>query len=93
MVGRVGLRAPHRIHPSGDEVATLPDNQRAAVALRYVEDLSPTEIADVLGCADATVRVHLHRAHKTLAARLGDTYVSGEGDHGDIDDDRIEDEA
>ena len=73
------------LDPLWAEVATLPDNQRAAVALRYVEDLSTAEISDVLGCAEATVRVHLHRAHKTLAARLGDTY-----DGGDIDDDRIE---
>ena len=85
---RGGRAEASPLDPLWAEVATLPDNQRAAVALRYVEDLSPAEIADALGCAEATVRVHLHRAHKTLAARLDDTY-----DRGDIDDDRIEDES
>ncbi len=82
------------LDPLWAEVAALPGNQRAAVALRYVDDLSPAEIADVLGCAEATVRVHLHRAHKTLASRLGDTYDGDDGDDGGGDiDDRIEDES
>lgn len=68
--------APAALDPLWSEVASLPNNQRAAVALRYVEDLSPAEIAVVLGCAEATARVHLHRAHRTLAERLGDTYES-----------------
>jgi RNA polymerase sigma-70 factor (sigma-E family) len=74
-----------RLSPTGDasspeasqpdpvwaEVAALPMQQRAAVALRYLHDLTTADIADALGCSEATVRVHLHRAHHRLAERLG----------------------
>ncbi len=53
------------------EVAALPMNQRAAIGLRYLDDLDTAEIAATLDCAEPTVRVHLHRAHKRLAERLG----------------------
>ncbi len=48
-------------------VRALPRRQVQVVALRYVEELSTSEIADVLGCSEATVRVHLHRARQRLA--------------------------
>lgn len=47
-------------------VAELPARQRAAVVLRYFEDLDDAEIAGVLGCRAVTVRGYLHRALKTL---------------------------
>lgn len=34
----------------------LPPGQRAAIVLRYWEDMSDTEAADVLGCSASTVR-------------------------------------
>jgi RNA polymerase sigma-70 factor (sigma-E family) len=59
---------------SSDEVLaavrTLPTNQRAAVVLHYFEDRPVAEIADALGCAPATARVHLHKARQRLAALL-----------------------
>jgi RNA polymerase sigma-70 factor (ECF subfamily) len=51
-------------------VRSLPDRQRAAVALHYLEDRSVAEIAEVLDCSAATVKVHLHRGRRALAARL-----------------------
>ena len=48
----------------------LPRRQRAALALRYYEDLDYPEIARVLGCAETTARSHVHRALGTLRARL-----------------------
>ncbi len=48
----------------------LPRRQRAALALRYYEDLDYPEIARVLGCAEATARSHVHRALTTLRARM-----------------------
>jgi RNA polymerase sigma-70 factor (ECF subfamily) len=48
-------------------VRSLPARQAQCVALRYVEDLSIGEIAAVVGCAEPTVRVHLHRARHALA--------------------------
>ncbi len=48
----------------------LPRQQRAAVVLRFYEDLDYPEIADVLGLAEATVRSHVHRALAALRAEL-----------------------
>lgn len=53
-------------------VAALPGKQRAAVALRYLEDRTVDEIADVLEISPSTVRVHLHRASQSLQASLAD---------------------
>ena len=52
-------------------VRDLPHRQAQAIALFYVEDRSIEEVAEVMDCAQATVRVHLHRARTTLARRLG----------------------
>lgn len=66
------LSAATEHQPVWDAVAALPGNQRAAVALRYLEDRSIDEIADVLEIAPSTVRVHLHRAAQSLKQRLPD---------------------
>jgi RNA polymerase sigma-70 factor (ECF subfamily) len=50
---------------------TLPRQQRAAVALHYLEDRSTSEIAVLLGCSEPTARVHLHRGRRALAIHLG----------------------
>ena len=52
-------------------VRALPQQQARCVVLRYVEDLDTASIAAVLGCAEPTVRVHLHRARLTVAVTLG----------------------
>lgn len=48
----------------------LSRQQRAVVVLRYVEDLSVVETAQILGCSTATVKVQASRA---LAALRADT--------------------
>ena len=53
-------------------IATLPPMQRAAVVLHYLHDLPIREVADTLGCREATAGVHLHRARKRLAELLGE---------------------
>jgi RNA polymerase sigma-70 factor (sigma-E family) len=50
--------------------ATLPTKQRAAVVLRYYEDLPDAEIAAILDCSPATVRSQIHRALATLRTTL-----------------------
>jgi RNA polymerase sigma-70 factor (sigma-E family) len=51
-------------------LAGLPRRQRAVVVLRYYEQLADAEIADLLGCAQATVRAHAHKALTTLRKGL-----------------------
>jgi RNA polymerase sigma-70 factor, ECF subfamily len=53
------------------EVDRLSRQQRAALLLQVQEDLSTSEIAQVLACSEATVRVHLHRAVSALRKTMG----------------------
>jgi RNA polymerase sigma factor (sigma-70 family) len=55
------------------QLALLPGKQRAALVLRFYEDLSDSEIAEALGCSPATVRVHVHRALATLRVAAPET--------------------
>ena len=50
-------------------LTTLPEPQRAALVLRYQEDLTPEEIATVLDSPLATVKSHLQRGLKLLRAK------------------------
>jgi RNA polymerase sigma-70 factor (ECF subfamily) len=67
---------PHVEGPDPERVAliaalaTLPANQRRAMVLRYLADLSIFEIAEREGVPEGTVRSWLHRARQALAARL-----------------------
>lgn len=70
-------RPPTVTTPAGDDdiwaaVRRLPGKQRAAVALHYLEDRPVAEIAELLGCAESTARVHLHRGRSALASMLED---------------------
>ena len=51
-------------------VRRLPPRQRAALALRFYEDLPLADIADVLGCRVGTVKSNLHRGLATLRKEL-----------------------
>jgi len=51
---------------------SLPPNQRAAVVLHYLEDLPLSQVAELMGVATSTAKVHLHRARKRLALLLGE---------------------
>jgi RNA polymerase sigma-70 factor (ECF subfamily) len=52
-------------------VAVLPERRRLAMTLRWKHDLSPIEIARVLGTTPESVRVLLTRARQELAQLLG----------------------
>jgi RNA polymerase sigma-70 factor, ECF subfamily len=51
-------------------IGALPPRARMAIVLRYQEDLTPDEIARVLGRPVATVKSQLQRALKTLRKKL-----------------------
>ncbi len=53
-------------------VLTLPPRQRAVVVLRYYEDLTEPQTAEILGCSTGAVKSHNARALHALRARLGD---------------------
>lgn len=50
----------------------LPPQQRAALVLRFYEDLDYPEIAAALGVGEATARSHVHRALTALRAEEED---------------------
>lgn len=68
-----GVAAEERASPLGTRLeqllATLPEPQRAALVLRYQEDLTPEEIAATLESPVATVKSHLQRGLKLLRAK------------------------
>jgi RNA polymerase sigma-70 factor (ECF subfamily) len=54
----------------GRAIAELPERRRVAMTLRWKEDMSPLEIATVLGTTPEAVRVLLSRARSELAGLL-----------------------
>jgi RNA polymerase sigma-70 factor (ECF subfamily) len=51
-------------------LSELPERYRAAVILRYVEDLSYEDVAEALGQPVGTVKTNVHRAMQLLRAAL-----------------------
>ncbi len=49
---------------------SLSPKQRAAMLLRELEELSFKEVGEELGCAEATARVHYHRAAEAMRQKL-----------------------
>jgi RNA polymerase sigma-70 factor (ECF subfamily) len=72
-----GARMEERASPLGARLeqllSTLPEPQRAALVLRYQEDLTPEEIAATLNAPLATVKSHLQRGLKLLRAKAQDS--------------------
>jgi RNA polymerase sigma-70 factor (sigma-E family) len=68
--------APEEATVDRDEVwlllATLPPRHRAALVLRYYEDLTDVEVARVLDCPVGTVRSLISRGLDRLRTGLGD---------------------
>jgi RNA polymerase sigma-70 factor (sigma-E family) len=67
LAASVALRL--RLH---EALQQLPTQQRAAVVLRYYEDLPEREVATIMGCAVGTVRSHTARALVKLRASCPD---------------------
>jgi RNA polymerase sigma-70 factor (ECF subfamily) len=54
-------------------VSGLPTRQRQAVELHYFVGLDVATTAQVMGCAEGTVKATLHQARTRLRTQLGDT--------------------
>jgi len=65
---------PATFQPDIDEtwaaVSRLPFRQRAALALRFYEDLEEAEIARILGCRPGTVKSTIHRGLARLRKEM-----------------------
>jgi RNA polymerase sigma factor (sigma-70 family) len=69
-----GLRSPYGAeasHRLGEAVADLPLRQREAVQLLVLQERSLAETAAATGRSTGSLKVNLHRALKSLRARLG----------------------
>ncbi|WP_026688566.1 RNA polymerase sigma factor SigW [Alteribacter aurantiacus] len=53
-----------------NEIAALPPKYRSAIILKYLEDLSLKEIAEILNMPVATVKTRIHRGREALRKRL-----------------------
>lgn len=53
------------------QVDKLPEKQRQAVTLYYLDERPVSEVAEMMGLPVNTVKTHLHRARASLAAALG----------------------
>jgi RNA polymerase sigma-70 factor (sigma-E family) len=60
-----------------EAVRALPERQRAAVVLRYYDDLSESQIAELLDCSVGTVKSQLSKARSRLETTLGHTMSGG----------------
>jgi RNA polymerase sigma-70 factor (sigma-E family) len=52
------------------QVQSLAPQQRAAVVLRFYEDLSEAQTAEILGCSVGTVKSHTSRAISSLRGKM-----------------------
>ena len=52
-------------------IERLPEKQRQAITLYYLDERSVDEVADLMGLPSNTVKTHLHRARAAVAAALG----------------------
>ena len=69
-----GANRPQPLPEQHDElwraIRRLPGQQAKAVLLRYVDDCTVAQTAEILGCTEGTVKTHLHRARRSLAGAL-----------------------
>jgi RNA polymerase sigma-70 factor, ECF subfamily len=57
-----------QVHMAMEE---LSQNQRTVFLLRFIEEMELAEISEAMGMPVNTVKTHLHRAVKTIRAKVG----------------------
>ena len=51
-------------------MSILPDRQREAIVLRFFEELSVEQTAEIMGCATGTVKATVHQALRALREKM-----------------------
>jgi RNA polymerase sigma-70 factor (sigma-E family) len=57
------------------QLQTLPPRQRAAVVLRYCEDLSEAQTSELMGCSVGSVKRHVSHGLAKLRDRMGPQFT------------------
>jgi RNA polymerase sigma factor (sigma-70 family) len=57
-----------------DALDALPRRAKAVVVLRYLEDYSIAQTAEILSCSEGTVKAQSSRALMLLRQRLGNSF-------------------
>ncbi|MEV5384481.1 SigE family RNA polymerase sigma factor [Streptomyces sp. NPDC052721] len=70
--GSDAFSALHSDHALAQAMRQLPKRQRAVIVLRYFEDMSVEDTAEVLGCSPGTVKSQASRAVRALRKTLLD---------------------
>jgi len=65
-----------------ERIGRLPARQRAAIVLRFYDDLPNAAIADVLGCSVGTVRSHISHALSALRIDIASERLNPAGKDG-----------
>ncbi len=60
------------------KVASLPEPQRLAIVLRYAEEMTNGQIAEILDCPIGTIKSRLHHGLAALQEQLGDRISTAE---------------
>ncbi|GLW08295.1 RNA polymerase sigma24 factor [Microtetraspora sp. NBRC 13810] len=68
---------PDLLHVLMEALRALPPRQRAVIVLRYWEDLTEPQTAEVLGCAVGTVKSQTSKAMAKLRSALGRETLEG----------------
>ncbi|MCK6555567.1 sigma-70 family RNA polymerase sigma factor [Candidatus Binatia bacterium] len=69
-VAAVGMERTEAALDAAAMLALLPEAQREVVTLRYYEDLTEAEVADIVGCPLGTVKSRLHAALARMTAAV-----------------------
>lgn len=70
------LNQKETMHLIEEAVQSLPARQQEAFMLRYWEDMSVSETAQIMNCSEGSVKTHCSRATQTLAQILKNKGIS-----------------